>query len=262
MLLDQIIEFKRTEVRSLAETRGLRMERLARARPPRDFVAALRRPPVSAIAEIKPRSPSRGIFNQAADPMALALNYQSHGASAVSVLADREYFGGGSELVELVANASPISLPVLYKEFVVDQQQIYEARACGADAVLLIARAVDGGQLRDFVVLARELGMEALVETFDEDDVDAAMEAGARVVGVNNRDLRTFEVDLGRSARLSRLIPDGLTRVSESGIASWADVIRVKELGFHAILVGEALLTAADPGLKLASLLGRAECEI
>lgn len=258
MMLDSILEFKQKEVRAAAGSASSRLERVARARPPRDFAAALRGRPVSVIAEIKPKSPSRGRFKQAADAVNLALRYQEHGAAALSVLADREFFGGGPELVELVGNEPRVSLPILYKEFVVDAGQIYEARACGADAVLLIARAVGRRQLRDFVALAHELGMGALVETFDEDDVADAAAAGARLVGVNNRDLRTFEVDLGRSERLARLIPDGAIKVSESGISSRADVERVERWGFDAILVGEALLTAPDAGARLEELLGRA----
>jgi indole-3-glycerol phosphate synthase len=257
-MLDSIIEFKRTEVASLAKDGGSRLERVARARPPRDFAASLLRRPVSVIAEIKPKSPSRGSFKQATNALPLALMYQEHGAAALSVLADRKFFGGGPELVELIANDPRVSVPVLYKEFVVAPEQIYEARACGADAVLLIARAVGRQQLSDFVGLAGELGMQALVETFDDDEVAAALAAGARIVGVNNRDLRTFEVDLGRSERLSQLIPEGVVRVSESGISSRADVVRVGQSGFHAVLVGEALLTAPDPCVRLAELLGQA----
>lgn len=256
MFMDAILEFKREEVRQLAESTSSRLDRVGSARPPREFIAAIRKETISVIAEIKPKSPSRGSFTPAADPVALALQYQNNGASALSVLADRHFFGGGPELVERVANESGIFLPILYKEFVVDPQQIYEARACGADAVLLISRAVDNHLLQDFVGLTHELGMEALVETFDEDDVIAALSAGARVVGVNNRDLRTFAVDLDRSARLSTLIPNGVLKISESGIASRSDVIQVEQLGFDAILVGEALLTSSDPGARLAELLG------
>jgi indole-3-glycerol phosphate synthase len=257
-ILDEIIEFKRAEVRSMAESGGARLVRVAEARAPRDFIAALREGPISVIAEIKPKSPSRGSFVQAADAAALALRYQSGGAVALSVLADHHYFGGGPELVRLIANDQRVVLPVLYKEFVVDAQQIYEARACGADAVLLIARALTRGQLRDFVGLTADLGMAALVETFDEEDVSAALEAGARVVGVNNRDLRTFEVDLGRSTRLSSLMPGGVVKVSESGITSRVNVMWLEQSGYDAILVGEALLTVPDPGAKLSELLGRA----
>lgn len=257
MMLDEIIAFKRTEVRSLAGSMSLRRERISQARPPRDFVAALQGGAISAIAEIKPKSPSKGIFERAADATALALQYQSHGASALSVLADREFFGGSPELVERIANEERIRLPILHKEFVVDLEQVYEARACGADAVLLIVRAVEVSQLSELIYLVRELGMEALVETFDEDEVAAALAAGACVIGVNNRDLRTFEVDLSRSARLSRLMPSETIKVSESGIASRADVLKVEQSGFHAILVGEALLTAHDPGSQLATLLDR-----
>jgi indole-3-glycerol phosphate synthase len=258
MILDEIIEFKRGEVRPMAASANSRLRRVAEARAPRDFAAALMGRSVSVIAEIKPKSPSRGVFAHASDAVALALRYQDGGASALSVLADREFFGGGPELVQLIANDPRLVLPVLYKEFVVDPQQVYEARACGADAVLLIVRAVTRRRLRDLVGLTNDLGMAALVETFNEDEVAAALAAGARIIGVNNRDLQTFEVDLGRSARLSPLIPDGVIKVSESGIRSRADVVRVGRAGFHAVLVGTMLLSSPDPGARLASLLGRA----
>jgi len=256
MILDEIVAFKRQEVALRADSKSLHDQRIALARPPRDFLAALREGPISAIAEIKPKSPSRGVFKQAADPNSLALQYQSSGASALSVLADREFFGGGPELVERIATDSRIHLPILYKEFVVAPQQIYEARACGADAVLLIVRAMADDRLSHLIDLTNELGMAALVETFDEKEVAVALAAGAQAVGINNRDLRTFEVDLKRSDRLSKLIPDDVIKVSESGISSRGDVSWLEDLGFHAILVGEALLTADDPGSKLMALLG------
>ncbi len=256
MLLDEIVAFKHQEVALRPGSKSLHQQRIAQARPPRDFLAGLREGTMSAIAEIKPKSPSRGVFKQAADATSLALQYQSSGASALSVLADREFFGGGPELVERIATDSRIHLPILYKEFVVAPQQIYEARACAADAVLLIARAVGDDKLRDLIDLTNELGMVALVETFHEKEVTVALAAGAQALGINNRDLRTFEVDLKRSDRLSKLIPDDVIKVSESGISSRGDVTWLEELGFDAILVGEALLTAADPGAKLMGLLG------
>ncbi len=257
MFMDRILEFKRKEVTKLAETASSRLERVRRARRPRDFRAAIRQEMMSIIAEIKPKSPSRGNFSRASDPVALAFQYQNNGASALSVLADSKFFGGGPALVERIANEPRITIPVLYKDFVVDPQQIYEARACGADAVLLITRAITRQQISDFVSLAANLGLAALVETFDEDDIAGALKAGADIVGVNNRDLRTFEVDLGRSARLSSLIPSDVAKISESGILSRADVMYVEQSGFDAILVGETLLTAPDPGAKLADLLSQ-----
>ena len=255
MFMDAILEFKREEVRRVFGSPNSQVERARAARPTRNFVEAICRDSITAIAEIKPKSPSRGSFAQAANPIGLALQYQQNGAAALSVLADRRFFGGGPELVERVANDPSIFLPVLYKDFVVDEQQIYAARACGADAVLLIARAIAKELLREFVGLTHELGMEALVETFDEGDIVAALTSGARVIGINNRDLQTFAVNLDRATQLVSLIPQGIVKISESGISSRSDVIRVDRLGFDSMLIGEELLISSNPGLRLAQLL-------
>jgi indole-3-glycerol phosphate synthase len=257
--LDDILKVKRAEVSSMAP---MDFERLMGARAPRSFIGALRTPPISIIAEIKPKSPSHGSFHHAKDPISLALRYQKAGASAISVLADRQFFNGSPELVKQVANNPCLHLPVLYKDFIIDHRQIYEARLCGADAVLLIARAIGRDLLQEFIRFTHALKMQALVETFDEEDVASALSAGSSIIGINNRDLQTFAVDLHRSMRLAQKIFGNIFKVSESGISSRADVLQVERAGFHAILAGEALLDSHDPGDKLMELLGRPRSEM
>lgn len=258
MYLAKILEAKRAAVQQMRASDDEWAARLRGARPPRGFAAALKQPGMSLIAEVKPRSPSHGSFERAAEPVRLAHQYQMAGARAVSVLADHEFFGGGPELVARVANDPAITAPILYKDFVVDPRQVSEARACGADAVLLIARAVDADMLDTLVAFAHDLGMDALVEAFDEGDIAAAARVGARVIGINNRDLETFQVDLRRSIRLARETPPGVVTVSESGVRTRDDVLRLEEAGFDAVLVGESLLVSADPGRCVAELLGAA----
>lgn len=254
--LDDILKAKHSEVSSMPRAG---FEQLQRARVPRDFIGALQGPSISIIAEIKPKSPSCGSFNHTGNAIALALRYQNAGAAAISVLADRKFFGGSPDLVEQVANDPRLHLPILYKDFILDRSQIYEARSRGADAVLLISRAIDRELLRDFVVLTHELNMHPIVEVFDQDDIASALSAGTRILGINNRDLRTFAVDLQRSIRLAEMIPDGIVKVSESGISCRSDVLRLDRAGFDAMLVGEALLASPDPGDKLVELLGNEE---
>lgn len=257
MILEQILEYKRREVATKETQKPLSSleRRISLVRPPRGFATALRIPGISAIAEIKVKSPSKGVFRSKFDPIAIARSYSKNGARGISVLADREFFGGGPEVVAAVANDPEIAIPVLYKDFVVSSYQVFEARAAAADAVLLIARAVDEAMLQRLVCLVHMLGMEALVETYDERDVLCALCAKASVIGVNNRDLSTFTVDLNKSRALRSLIPAGIVMVSESGLKTPADVTAVAALGFDAILVGEALLVADEPGTELARLL-------
>jgi indole-3-glycerol phosphate synthase len=255
MYLTTILEAKRAAVQLMHPADDGLAARLPSARRPRDFGTALQKGGVSLIAEVKPKSPSHGTFERAAQPVRLALEYQTAGASAISVLADHEFFGGGPELVERVANDATVTCPILYKDFIVDPRQVLEARTCGADAVLLIARAVEVSILEQLVAYTHELGMEALVETFDLADIAAAVRAGARVIGINNRDLETFQVDLCRSIRLAAEIPSEVLKVSESGIRTRQDVLRLEDAGFDAILVGESLLVSPDPSRSIAELI-------
>ncbi len=215
------------------------------APPPRDFSAALRRADVVAlIAEVKRASPSKGVLITDFDPAALGRLYAAHGAAAISVLTDEPFFQG--HLDHLRAVRSAVDVPVLRKDFILDVYQVYEARAAGADAILLIAAALDDVQLRDLHDLAHELGLAALVEVHQEAEVERALRAGAAIIGVNNRDLKTFREDLQTTARLARFIPAAVTLVAESAIRSPADVERMGSCGAHAVLVGEGLVKSAD----------------
>ncbi len=256
-ILDEIVRHKHRELQARQAALPLpRLRELLRqsSEPPRDFACHLRRPGLGVIAEIKRRSPSRGELRPALDPADLARRYERAGAAAVSVLTDEHYFGGSD--ADLRAARSATALPVLRKDFTIDEYQVYEARHLGADAILLIVRILDDRRLAALLELARELGLAALVETHCADEVRRAVACGAAIIGVNARNLDNFEVSLSNALRLRTLIPEGHLAVAESGIHTPADVRRVAEAGFDAILVGEALVTAADPGQKLRDLLG------
>ncbi|HEX9186680.1 MAG TPA: indole-3-glycerol phosphate synthase TrpC [Vicinamibacteria bacterium] len=223
----------------------------------RPFAAALTRPGrVNVIAEHKRRSPSRGAIREDLAPADVARAYETKGAAALSVLTDAPFFGGRME--HLVEARSACSLPVLRKDFVVDPWQVWEARAAGADAVLLIVAALGDAELRDLLAVAGEAGVDALVEVHDRAEIRRALAARARIVGVNNRDLRTLAVSLDTSLALAPAIPDDVVAVAESGIRTGADVRRLREAGFDAFLVGEHLMAAPDPGEALSRLLEEA----
>lgn len=252
-MLDEIMRHKRAEVPKRAAMMPLASLRaLAETAPaPLDFVAALRQPGVSLIAEVKKASPSRGLLCRDFDPARLAQVYAQGGAAAISVLTDARFFQGQLESLTTVKETVthlPISqstkIPVLRKDFIYDPYQIVEARVAGADALLLIVAVLGDNELKRLLAETRRYGMEALVEVHDEAEVERALKAGARVIGVNNRDLRTFAVDIAVTARLRPLVPADCVLVSESGIHTPADVRRLKEMGVDAMLVGESLVTA------------------
>ncbi|MFM8410963.1 MAG: indole-3-glycerol phosphate synthase TrpC [Alphaproteobacteria bacterium] len=221
--------------------------------PRRSLRGALESRDPAVIAECKRRSPSRGVLRDPFDPVAIARSYERAGAAAISVLTNAEFFGGS--LDDLAAVRAAVGVPVLRKEFVVDEYQVEEARAAGADAILLIVAVLEPARLRGLADCARGHGIETLVEVHDEHELDAALACGGDVVGVNNRDLRTFTVDLATSERVAARAPGGTRLVAESGIRDAADVARLRAHGIHAFLVGEAFMTAADPGAALADLL-------
>jgi indole-3-glycerol phosphate synthase len=259
-ILEKILVRKRAEVSSAKQR--LPAERLASAAeacddPTRGFRTALSRgsrPRI--IAEMKPRSPSRGVIRADFDPVAIAKAYFEGGAAAISVLTDEPDFGGQLGTLDIVRRAVP--LPLLRKDFMVDAYQIDEARVAGADAILLIVAAFPGAdsvaEIRRLKDRADELGLDALIEVHDDREFDIAVECGANFVGVNNRDLATFEVDLGISERLVDRAPDGVVVVAESGISKAKDVERLESAGVDAFLVGEALMREPDPGLALREL--------
>lgn len=238
-ILSRIVETKRLEVKELRASR-------------RSFRTALSSRP-AIIAEVKKASPSRGLLTPSFDPAALAAAYEVGGAAALSVLTDREYFQGS--LDDLGAARRAARLPVLRKDFVLDETQIAEAFTAGADAVLLIAAILDSGALRRLREFAETLALDVLVEAHDEAELDRAIESGATILGVNNRDLHTFGVSLETSLRLARRMPAGVLAVSESGIRTRDDVQRLLDAGYSAFLVGEHLMQSPDPAAALRELL-------
>lgn len=259
-ILDRILETKRREVeaarRALPES--VLRDQVAGLPPTRDFAAALQPAEpgqVAIIAEVKRASPSAGLIRADFDPLALARTYERHGAAAVSVLTDAEYFQG--RLADLTAVRQAIARPVLRKDFILDEYQLLEARAAGADAVLLIAECLPGDCLTELYRAAVRLGLHVLVELHDAAELPRVLDCGARVVGINNRDLRTFTTRLEHTLDLLPRIPAGYTVVSESGISSHADVARLGAAGVRAVLVGEFLMRAADVGAALDALRGR-----
>ncbi|MEM7324623.1 MAG: indole-3-glycerol phosphate synthase TrpC [Actinomycetota bacterium] len=220
---------------------------------PRGFADALRSTPgVAVISEIKRRSPSKGPLFADLDPATVAGAYKAGGASCLSVLTDEEFFGGS--VADLQAARAAVDLPVIRKDFTVSARDVADARAMGADAVLLIVAALDDAELADFHALAVELGLDALVETHDESEVERALAVGASVIGVNQRDLVTFEVDTARAVRVAGVIPDNAVAVAESGITGPQDVPPLHAAGFAAVLVGEALVRSGDPAAGVAAL--------
>jgi indole-3-glycerol phosphate synthase len=228
----------------------------ATARPPRGdvFHAAVATPGrVNIIAECKRRSPSRGVLRQAYTPDTIARGYQAAGAAAISVVTEPAFFDGSLDHLESVRAA--VSIPVLRKDFVVDEYQLFEAVACGADAVLLIVSALTDGALVALQARAESLGLAVLVEVHDAPELDRALGAGARIIGVNNRDLRTLNVDVRASDDLAARIPSDVVAVSESGLTATADIARLRALGYRAFLIGERFMTAADPAAALAEFI-------
>jgi indole-3-glycerol phosphate synthase len=222
----------------------------ARAARPGHFFAALARlDRVNVIAECKRRSPSRGVLRAQYDPADIARGYAAGGAAAISVLTEPTFFDGA--LSHLTAVRDAVAVPVLRKDFIVSEYQLLEARAAGADAVLLIVAALPGDQLKSLAPRATALGLDALVEVHDAAEADAAIAAGATIIGVNNRNLRTLAVDVDASERLIRQLPRDVIAVSESGLSSREDIDRLGALGYRAFLIGERLMTARDPGAQL-----------
>ena len=256
-ILARICHAKGPEIEALAGTgRAALLASAAEQAVPRPFRAALiDAPGVALIAEVKKASPSAGIIRPDFDPARIAAAYERGGASAVSVLTDRQFFQGSPDFIDEVHGAC--ALPALRKDFLLDPLQIIEARAIGADACLLIVAALDAAVLADLMALCGELGMDALVEAHDERELDAALAAGADLVGINNRDLRTFEVSLATAERLAPIIPDDVLVVAESGIRTRADIDRLEPCGVKAVLVGETLMRADDVEAATRALTGR-----
>jgi indole-3-glycerol phosphate synthase len=257
-ILDKIIVSTKARLgRAMRETSCAALEaRIATRRPVRNPLNAFARPGLHIIAEVKRASPSRGVILADADAVGVASVYETAGASAVSVLTEQDHFKG--RLEDLADVSRTVSIPVLRKDFIIDTYQILEAAAYGADFVLLIARLFEAAELRALIEYGKALDMEALVETHDRRDVDTALEAGAKLIGVNNRDLATFRTDLQVTAGLIPFIPSDCIVVSESGIKTREDVVMLSGLGVRVFLVGEELMKADNPAVRIAELKGLA----
>jgi len=259
-ILDKIVAEKKLEVARLRSQAGELKQAAAARKDFRDFAGALRRDDgVALIAEIKKASPSAGVIVEDFDAIRIAREYEDAGASALSVLTDEEFFQGRIEYLQLIRDA--VKLPLLRKDFIIDELQIYQSVARGADAILLIVAILDAVQLKDFGALAKQLRIAALVEVHHELELDRALAAGAEIIGVNNRDLRDFSVDLATTEKLGARLKRGMcgkcTLVAESGINTRADVQRVAKAGADAILVGESLMRSGDIAGKVRELIGR-----
>lgn len=255
--LEAILAFHRA--RAATDSRDVaRLEAAAVAAveedPPRPFSASLRRSDVAVIAEVKRRSPSRGDLRLELDPALVAVQYAAGGAACLSVLTDSEHFAGSAE--DLSAARAAVTLPVLRKDFTVSLKDVFDARIMGADAILLIAAGLSDEEMTAFAEAAVALSMAPLVEVHDEEEAERALTCGASLIGVNQRDLRTFEVDTERALRIGKLLPAGSIKVAESGISSAADVRRLAQAGFDAVLVGESFITSDDARQAVERLTG------
>ncbi len=257
-ILDQIVEEKRRQLATARQEAPLDSLRDAiAARPPAlDFAGALRGEGISLIAEVKKASPSKGLLRPDFRPVELAATYAQNGASAISVITDGHFQGEPGHLTAVKESGASGLAPVLRKDFLFDTYQVYEARAIGADSFLLIVDILSPSQLSELIDAGRALGMTPLVETHDADQIAVAVDAGAQVIGINNRDLHTFVTDLATTEALAPLIPSDRVIVSESGIGSPEDLARLEPCGVNAVLVGEALVTADDTAAKVRSLTG------
>jgi indole-3-glycerol phosphate synthase len=257
-MLDKIIAQKREEVeqRKKVATTAYLQERIDRQKPTLDLALALKGDQIRLIAEVKQASPSRGMLSSNFNPIELARTYAEGGAAAISVLTEANYFMGSIDYLAEIKEV--VGLPLLRKDFIFDPYQIYESRAYGADALLLIAAILSQRQLKELVSLSHSLGLRCLVEVHNEGEVERAVLSEAEIIGINNRDLNTFVVDINTTRRLRPLIPQEKIVVSESGIKSRRDIEKLREWGVDAVLVGEALVTAGDVSAKIKELIG--EC--
>jgi indole-3-glycerol phosphate synthase len=255
MVLDKIVKTKREEVAQLK--RALPLADLKQSvkglAPCRDFKTALSNKECAIIAEVKCASPSRGRLVENFDPLAIAQTYKANGAAAISVLTDEKYFQGKKEYLTQIKQK--VQLPLLRKDFIIDPYQVYESKAIGADCILLIT-AVLGSKLKEFINLAKEVGLYQLVEVHTRTELDLALAAGAEIIGINNRNLDTFVTDINTCKELAALIPPGIIVVAESGISKRADIDSIMQAGISAFLIGEALVVSSDIGKKLRELNG------
>jgi len=252
MILSKIIQEKRKHVEAAKQHLSQKelMDKVSRIYIKSAFKKNISRGHgINLIAELKKASPTRGIIRGDFNPVKIALTYQAQGASAVSVLTDERFFEGRLEYLKEVKER--VAIPVLRKDFIIDEYQLYESVLWGADAVLLIADILTMDELKKFLDISKDLGMDCLVEVHNEEDINKALSSGATIIGMNNRDLHTFKIDIATTQRLIRLIPDTKVRVSESGIKTYEDVMFLKSLGVNAVLIGEAFMEADDIASKV-----------
>ena len=258
-ILDEIVAAKRLELeRHKAEVTLVDLEQRAAGQPPPlNLSGALWADRVTLIAEVKKASPSKGLLVPDFDPVSIATTYARHGAAAISVVTDAHFEGDLNHLSAVKQAVAPFRIPVMRKDFIFDPYQIYEARAYGADALLLIVAILSSQQLTELLALSRQLHVQCLVEVHNEDQLQEAVEVGAEIIGINNRDLRTFHTDMAATERLAPLVPRGKVIVSESGINTPEHMMQLRRMRVNAALVGEALVTAPDIGAKVRELSGR-----
>ena len=257
MILDEIITSKKRELVETKRRKPFADVRSAAAdsEPTRGFEKVLAGGgDIRLIAEVKKASPSKGVIREDFDPAAIARSYEESGASCISVLTEKKYFQGALDYLDTIRRV--VGVPLLRKDFIIDEYQIFEARAAGADAILLIASCLEKSQIADYLGLARSIGLDALVEVHTHKELDRALVAGATLVGINNRDLGTFMVNLQTTLDMLKDIPKDRIIVSESGIKTRENVVKLQEAGVHAVLVGESLMREEDPGKKVKELLG------
>ena len=258
MILDDIVADKKRELARVSVEVPLSelQTPISHQAPPLDFIGALRGGGVSIIAEVKKASPSKGLLCPDFDPVALARAYVEGGAAAISVLTEVDYFQGSLQYLDDIRKAPGIEkMPLFRKDFIFDPYQVYEARAYGADAVLLIAVILEDSQIDSLMALAHRLGMQCLIEVHDTAELERVLQTGAQIIGINNRDLRTFEVDINTTGRLRAMIPPDRIVISESGVSRRRDIEKLREWGINAALIGEALVTADDVVARLRGLL-------
>lgn len=253
MILDRIVEDKRVYVEEAKKRCPLGQLMRENGRSRRSLMASIGSREVAVITEIKRRSPSGGDMMCGYGLTELASMYEANGSAGISVLTDEKYFGGSVE--DLLAVRKETMLPVLRKDFIIDEYQIFEAKAYGADVILLIAAILDDATIAHFLALAHDLGLEVLLESHTEDELERSIKSGARLIGINNRNLDTLKTDLNTSIRLMSMVPDDRVVISESGISSSSDVKRLLDVGAGGFLIGESLLKSDNPGQKLAELM-------
>ena len=253
MILDRILANKKKEIDRLKQKSGDHASGHAQTKGGKFYRALKNKSGIAVIAEIKRKSPSKGILRKNFNPVDLAKQFEKSGASALSVLTDKKYFGGSIEILKKVRKAT--RLPLLRKDFILDEAQVHETKAIGADAILLIAAILSPGQIAFLSRAALDLGLDVLYEVHTSKDLKKTLPLRPKLLGVNNRDLRTFEVDLKTTEKLSKKVPRGVLLVSESGIRNAADILRLKKNGVKAVLVGESLMREKNPGSALKILL-------